>query len=142
MAQIDYYGIQEAIKTQLTTSLTNRKATIEIEPTEVPDSAYPFIGIYLDESPRDLKFIGGTRPHIAKPVFRIACLEFHAEVMRDAIKKRDDFLKEVEEVLLLDRKFSGAAATSIITKVEFDTGKNNPGYLAEGDIILKMDVRG
>lgn len=142
MSQVDYYGIQEAIQAQLQNSLTTQGVTIEIEPTEIPDMKFPFIGIYLEESPRDLKFIGGNKPHLVKPMFRIACLEFHAEIMRDAIKKRDVFLKEVEEVLLLDRKFNNKIATSLVTKVEFDTGKNNPGYFAEGDIILETEVRG
>lgn len=142
MSQVDYYGLLEAIKTQLTTSLTTQGVAVEIEPTENYDLRTPAIGIFLDEVPRDLTFIGGGKPHLLRPLFRIACLEFHAETMRDAIKKRNDFIKEVEEVLLLDRKFNNNAATSLVKKIEFDTAKSDPGYFAEGDIILELEVRG
>jgi hypothetical protein len=144
MAQVDYFGIQQAIQTQLSNSLTTQNVSINIEPIDDCDSVEPWIGIYLEEAVREVLTIGGSTPHEITATFVIECFQFDINEFRNACERRDDFIKEVEEVLLLDRTFSGAVTVSEITKVSFDIGKlpDDVGFYVGGEIFLETRVRG
>jgi len=144
MSQVDYFGISQAIETQLTNSLTTANVSINIEPIDDPDGVVPWIGIYLEEASWEDIRTGGTTPHEVTNTFVIECIQFDINEFKNACEKRDDFIKEVTEVLLLDRTFSGAVTVSHINKITFENGSSpdDVGFFAIGEIFLEARLKG
>lgn len=141
---VDYYGIQQAIQTQLSNSLTTQNVSINIEPIDIPDSMNPWIGIYLEESSWEVTRCGGSTPHEVFVTYVIECFQFDINEFSNACESRDDFMNEVQQVLLLDRTFSGAVTVSQITKTRFDIGRSSDdlGFFVGGEIFLEARVKG
>lgn len=145
MAQVDFYGIQQQIKTQLDSSLASvitSGVRVEIEPLDTLAEQTLFVGIFLDTSPIELINIGGSTPHIFKPTFLIECVAWH-EDMPATIQNRDNLMKEVIEVLLLDRTLNGLVEVSQVINVDFETGQDdNAGLFADAILTFETEVRG
>jgi hypothetical protein len=144
MAQVDYYGVEQAIQTQLTNSLTTTNVSNNIEPIDDPDGHVPWIGIYLEEANWEDIRIGGNTPHEVNLSLVVECIQFDINEFRNACEKRDDFIKEVTEVLLLDRTFNGTVTVSQINKITFDHGllPDDVGFFAGGEIFLTARLKG
>ena len=145
MSQIDYYAIEEAIKTQLNNSLTNFTGiNIEIEYEITLDIGVPWIGIFLSEAPRNVAVIRATTGpyNDVKPTFGITCRGYNLESMSEACRQRDNLLKEVEDVLQLDTSIQETVLMSNITNTDFETGRDTRGFYSEGTITLVTELRG
>lgn len=143
MAQIDYFGIQEGIQTQLQNSLTTGGVLVEIEPPCLLDVNVPHVGIFLNKSNREAKFLSaaGTQS-LVNPEFEITCVQYNMEEMKEACRLRDLLVKEVEEVLLLDRTLQSTVTTSQLeNEIEFDTTQNE-GFYAGASIKFTAQLRG
>jgi hypothetical protein len=145
MAQVNFYGIQQQIQTQLQSSLAsvpNSGVRIEIEPIVTLAEQTLFIGIFLDNSPITLVNIGGLTPHTFRPIFLIECVAWH-EDMPTAVQNRDNLMKEVIEVLLLDRTLNGEVLVSEVTNADFQTGRDdNAGLFADAILTFETELRG
>lgn len=142
MAQVDFYGIQQQIQTQLQNSLTTAEVRVEIEPIWTAPEQTLFVGIFLDNCPIELINIGGPTPHIFKPTFLIECVAWH-EDMPTVVQNRDNLMKEVTEVLLLDRTLDGKVEVSLTTNWDLQTGRDaNAGLFADAILTFETELRG
>ena len=123
MARVDYYSIEQAIRTQLLADAGLSNITVTIE-EELSFQRGDIIAIFLDrrDAPAEEQTLSaGThiRMHLK---FSIWCFHFGL-VVADSIERRDDLLGKVELALMRDRTFSGAVNSSWITGGEFQTGE-------------------
>jgi len=150
MAHVDYYGIQEAIQTQLNNSLgtkvlSNQNVSINIEPIDDPDGVSPWIGIYLDNAGLEPKFIaGGNQPYEVNPTFIIECFEFDINEFKNACQRRDNLAKDIIETLTLDLTISNNVKWHQATNINFDIGQREEdvGFFVGAEITLTAELRG
>ena len=145
MAQVDFFGIQQQIKTQLDNSLASVVTSgvrVEIEPLGTLAEQTLFVGIFLDTSPIELINIGGATPHIFKPTFLIECVAWHEDMLA-AVQNRDNLMKEVIEVLLKDRTLNAKVEVSRVLNIDFETGQDdNAGLFADAMLTFETKLRG
>lgn len=145
MSEINYFAIEEAIKTQLSNNvaLLNLSPIIEIEEDSnlIADKC-PYVGIYLSswESPATEERIGGSTPYTTYLGFEIWCYEFAMENKACAIL-RDNLLQKVKEALKSDRTFNNNILIWRYEGGDFDNGKNSEGYFKGVSIKLRAEVR-
>jgi hypothetical protein len=151
MAQVNYFNIQKAIKSQLTNSFStapNSIPQVKIEPIDDPDGNAPFIGIFLTESTREVRRIAGpsSLPHQVKSVFKLECLGFDINEFANACEQRDLLLSQVEETLIMNRFLPMSGSNQVddlqVTGIDFDTGDTDDGFFARGIMTLETEVVG
>ncbi len=145
MAQVDFFAIQQQIKTQLDSSLASKASSgvlVEIEPVYSLSEQTLSVGVFKDNCPIELINIGGATPHIFKPVFLIVTTAWH-EDMPTAVQNRDNLMKEVTEVLLLDRTLNAQVEVLLLTNIDWMTGEDaNAGLFADAVLTVETEVRG
>lgn len=144
MARLDYYAIEEAIKTNLesysTTNGFSWKVHVEDAITLASDEC-PGIYIYLDrrDAPIDLQTLAnGTRTNY-RLTFSIWCVEWHFDTVRDAVRLRDDLIGNVELALMSDRTIGGNCKYSWLEGGEMGNYENDGTFLSTGQITLIAD---
>lgn len=144
MSQVDYFAIEEAIKTQLQNSLSTTGVTIDIEIETTLDTGVPWIGIFLSEAPREIKVMRATIGAFnnINPTFGITCRGYNLESMSKACEQRDDLLNDVENILQIDPTIQTTVLMSNITNTDFETGRASRGFFSEGTITLITRLRG
>ena len=144
MARINYYGIEDAIRSVLAADSDLAGVTITVE-EELSPARGNVVGIYLDSrsAPNELQGLSAgqrTRFHVT---FSIWC--WHFGVGRDwrvPMQQRDDLLGKVEIVLMKNRTLNDTVTMSWLTGGEFMSGPDPTGnqFMSGAEIKLTADV--
>lgn len=143
MARVDYYALEEAIRTQLKTTATLADTTILIE-EEVMMQPGNVVVIYLDrrDAPADEQVISAGRRTRFNIKFTIAC--YHSGLDKSVVmEQRDDLLGKVELALMADNTFSNSVDASWIEGGDFENARNQggtAGFVSVGTIELIAQV--
>ena len=144
MARVDYFAIEEAIRTQLKADTDTVKSHILIEPdaAQLPAGG-DAIAIYLDrrDAPQELQNLAAGLRTRFLVTFSIWC--FHFALMQKAeFEKRDDLVSQVELALMTDRTLSGAVDTSWLSGGEFFNSRTNDQdiFMLGAEVILTCQV--
>ena len=146
MARVDYFGIEEAIKTVLEANAALAGVQVGIE-EELPFTAAvdPQVEIYLErrDAPELQPLAGGQRTRFLVR-FSIWCYGVSLDSIAKACEVRDDLIGAVELALMADRTLGGTVNASWLEGGAFDT-KETPGassgFGMGGEIILMADVK-
>ena len=144
MSRVDYFTIEEAIKSILDADAIVSAKAILIE-EELVFERGNIIGIYLDDrqAPDELQSISaGTRTRFLVS-FSLWC--WHFGVGRDRrvpMEQRDDLLGNVEIALMKVRNLNDTVNTSWLLGGEFLSGPDPTGkqFMSGAQIILVADV--
>lgn len=122
MARIDYYGIEQALKTQLQndSDLSGKRVEIERFPTFDPmdgDAIY----IYLEnrQAPENIQRIRAGTSTDMDLFLSVWIFAFHADDNEKSAEFRDDLLGQVELAIMDDRTLGGTVDTCWINGGEF-----------------------
>lgn len=141
MARVDYYAIQEAIKTVLDADANLSGVTVVLEEDEFLIEQTPWIGIYLLDRNKDGESIAaGTRQHFDVR-YELWCVEHHPETVRQAAEARDDLIGNAEVALMGNRNLSGTLAAGVALEIEsgeFETARSQAGFVMAGSIIVRV----
>ena len=142
MARLDYYAIEEGIKTTLEadSALDGVKIHIEEESLFSNDEC-PAIFIYIEsrDAPIDMqRLAAGTRTDFQMR-FSLWCVEFHLESIPKAAELRDDLLGNAEVALMKDRVLGGTVVKAWLEGGRFLSGEVEGGFIMAAEIILVAD---
>ena len=146
MARVDYFNIEEAIKTILDADADLAGVSVLVE-EELTVQRGNVIGIYLDDrdaADADQSLSAGTRTRF-NVRFTIWC--WHFGVGRDRrvpMEQRDDLVGKVEIALMKERTLNGTVTTSWLEGGEFLSGPDPTGnqFMSGASVILVVDVTG
>lgn len=148
MPAIDYYGIEEAVKTVLEADTdfqaTGAKVFIEEEFVHGMADIGKAVMIYLDKrrpTPGQPAAAGQqTRYQMQLSLWTRA---FFVESIRRAINERDDLLGVVEVALMRKRSLNDAVSMLWLEGGEFMTGKSSKphGFLAAAETVLTVEKK-
>jgi hypothetical protein len=143
MAAIDYYGLEQAIKTRLEAYAPLAGVRVLIE--EPMQSALADTGnivcVYLESRvPHGSQFLANGEQTRFLIRFSIWVASFHMEGMAAALEARDDLIGKVELALMADRTLGSNVDTSWLEGGELFAlaGQGFP-FTAGGEIILIAD---
>ena len=147
MARLDYYAIENQIKTILEADSDvtghwgerNTRVLIEREMVFGMDEL-PAVMIYLDrrDATPGQPIAAGTRTRLQLR-FSIWCVDFHLDSMAMACEARDDLMGLVEVALMKNRDLDGKVGASWIEGGEFMSAENDGSFIAAGEIVLVAD---
>lgn len=142
MARVDYFAIQEAIKTVLEADQTIADAHIALE-EELEFNQQNHILIYLmdRDAPENRQTLsGGTRTKFLIN-FSIWCFAYHMSELKEAMRRRDDLIGKVEIALMKNRSLGGVVDGSWITGGEFANAsqEGSASLFAGGEIRLTTE---
>lgn len=145
MARVDYFDLENTIKSILEADSSLSGVTITVE-GEVPGGGvglFPYVGIHIER--RD--------PHGGQPLaagqrtrlnlkFAIWCWEYSLESVAKAIQLRDDLVGKVEVALMKNRTINNKVACIWLDGGRLPSGKDpeSNGWLSAGEIIVIADV--
>lgn len=140
MAAIDYYGIEDTIRSTLATACgSGINVTAEVAQ---PMDTRPWVGVYLNEriAPTNQPIAAGTRQRYQLR-FSIWCWCWSLDNPRSAAEARDDLIGTVESALMSNRRMGGAVENGVLQGGSFETAKDDKGlHLAGGEIIFLADT--
>ena len=140
MARIDYFAIEEVIKTQLTGDSTLVGVSVHVEDElTMARGKHVFISLERRDAPDEQAIAAGTQTRF-QIRFSLKCFDFGLD-RRGALEARDDLLGKVEVALMKDRTFSGAVAMSWLAGGEFESGQGTDGFFAAAEVVLIADAR-
>lgn len=150
MAEIDYYGIELAIKALLEENIKGSdvgadKLFVDIEENFnlIPDRT-PIAYIRLEdyETPQDEATIGGNAPYRTFLNLEVWCYQFGFDD-REASKLRDKLLQKVKEVFKNNLDLGENILILTFRGGKFDSGQdqNEGGFFKGVSIELKLEVR-
>lgn len=145
MARIDYFSIEEAIKTVLDDD-ADVTGSVLIE-EEITIQRGNIIGIYLDDrnaADEDQSLSAGTRTRF-NVRFTIWCWHFGiGRDRRGPMEQRDDLVGKVEIALMKKRTLNDTVTMSWLEGGEFLSGPDPTGnqFMSGASIILVVDVTG
>jgi len=139
MARIDYYYLEQLIKTGLETGLGST-VTVEIEPENIAAEQCPLVGIYLTgREPFETQPIAaGT---IQRYTIRIElwCWECNLDKQL-AFEHRDDLIGNTEIAIMEQRAAKGIGQYGLrLLGGEFESGREGVNYLAGGSVIVELE---
>lgn len=136
MARIDYYEIQNAIKTMLDADSTLSGVKNRLEALDIIAENCPQTVIILKSRNNILEEIAAGQ-HIRMGItFEVWCYEYALEILQ-AMKKRDDLIGKVEIALMKNRTLNSTVQYHTITGGEFENVQSaNFGWISGGSIVL------
>ena len=146
MARLDYFGIEEAIKTLLeaNTNLTGVQVGLEEElPFTAAADAQVEIYLVRRDTPELQPLAAGQRTRFLVR-FSIWCYGVSFESIAKACEARDDLVGNVEISLMADRSLGGTVNSSWLEGGAFETKEapgGSSGFGMGGEIILMADVK-
>jgi hypothetical protein len=148
MARVDYYAIEEEIAEILRANIPDITVSVESELLFSPEQT-PWVGVYLDrrDAPRELQKIAAGTKTTFRLTLTIWVWCYHMEKAQ-AIRLRDEWLSEVEVVLMRYRTLNEKVAMSWIEGGRMPSGRiqsatpiaSQTDFLAGGEIILVAEV--
>ena len=144
MARVDYFGIEEAIKSILDADADLAGVEVLIE-EELTIQRGNVVGIYLDDRDapnEDQSLSAGTRTRF-NVRFSIWC--WHFGVGRDRrvpMEQRDDLIGKVEIALMKERTLNDTVNSSWLEGGEFLSGPDPTGnqFMSGASVMLIADV--
>ena len=145
MARVDYYAIEQEIKTVLEADAALAGVTVTIEEELMFGSeSTPWIGVYLDrrDAPPALQRLGAGQSTRFLLRFPLWCWEYHLESITKAIQRRDDLVGKIEVALMKNRTLSGKVATSWLEGGELPSARlpEQAGFVSGAEVILVAEV--
>lgn len=142
MARIDYYDIQDTIRSILDADATLDGVTVTVE-EEVLFSAEqaPWVSIYLDrrDPTAGQPLAAGTRTRY-RVQFSIWCWEYSLDSLKTAMELRDDLVGKVELVLMGNRSLSGKVGGLMLDGGAFMTAKDQGSWVTGAEILVSCDA--
>lgn len=144
MAVVDYYGIEQAIQSQIDAYAgVSDDTIIEIEKLPAFDPVdHDWIGIYMDDrdAPANLQRIRAGSSIDYEVHLSIWVFAFHNDDVSLASKHRDDLLGQVELALIDDRTLGSTVQSSWISGGRFNRLEDN-GFWSGAEIRLTARVQ-
>ena len=140
MAAIDYYGIENNLKTILKLALG--AGVIVTAEVSQPMDTIPWVAIYLDgrTAPEDQPIAAGTRQRYQLK-FSIWCWCWSLDNSAKAAEARDDLMGTVESAIMRNRSIGTSVENGMLQGGSFQTAKDDRGmHIAGGEIIYLTDV--
>lgn len=146
--KIPYYEVQEQLMDIISRDDRTKHAAVELEFSK--DEIYedrPGILIWLANAPREVITMGGAKPRQIKMEFLIECTAYGG-IISESCKHRDSLLADVEEILqesntrltISDRVMPILFIE--VTNTEFETARDNEGFLMAGILTVVITIRG
>lgn len=142
---IDYWGIREAIGKAINAWPGLERLPILLEESaEVPPEALPCVMIYLTErvSPDDIQRLAAGRRTDFRITFSVWVIDYSLDSLREATKRRDTLLAQVELALMKDRKLGGAVnGLSLFGGVvQFGRDEKSAAFATGIETLVRCDV--
>lgn len=141
MAAIDYYGIEDTIRSTLATACgSGVNVTAEVQQ---PMDTKPWVSIYLTgrTAPEDQPIAAGTRQRYQLN-FSIWVWCWSLDNPAKAAEARDDLIGTVETALMNNRNMGGAIDTGYLQGGSFETAKDDRNiHVAGGEVVFVAEAR-
>ena len=153
MSEIDYFGIEEAVRDILladsrTAEVNDKQTTVLIEEPFKPNpDTVPWVGIYLSkwDSPEEDELIApGSGSSVRTFLLLELWLYEYALNNKDSSTKRDTLLSKIKEVLKDNRTLNGTVLITTFAGGRFEnqmSEKKRGAFYKGVSIKLKVEVR-
>lgn len=144
MARLDYYGIEEELRNIIVSDTLADGVAVQIE-TEISTIEGPTVVIFLENriaNAEDQAIAAGTQTRY-QLTFALWCLDVSFDGFAEAIKKRDDLVSRIEQILMKNRSIGGKVISSWLAGGEFENAQtpDQTGFVSAAEISLIADAK-
>ncbi len=113
-------------------------AEVVAEPSEFGLSDRDEVGVRLDSESAVEDVMGSPEPYLTTLRYHLTCVSFSPDGMREAVRKRNELVMAVRNLLSADRTMGGILLVSQLVGIDFDSAPVDTGYFAAA--IIEMNV--
>lgn len=146
MSRVDYYNIEDQIRSVLAADSDLSGVTILVE-EEISAQRGNVVAIYLDDRSAPDSLQGLSAGQRTRFLIRFTIWCFHFGISRDrraVMEQRDDLVGKVEIALMKNRNLNNSVVTSWLSGGEFISGPDPTGkqFMVGASITLECDAIG